>query len=86
MEWKIERISLGEEAVLLVDTLTGIHRKIAVPGTQDAAMNNGKLFIKTTTGFFWEISPETGSRKRYATNASTSEKRKHMQLDLLEKD
>ncbi len=86
MEWEIERVSRVEETVFLVDALTGIHRKISVPGTQGAAMKNGKLLIKTTNGFFWEISPETGSRKRYSVDTSISEKRKHMQLDLLEKN
>ncbi len=84
MEWQIERVSPVEESVFLVDTHTGIQRKISVPGTQDALMNNGKLFIKTRAGFFWEVLPDTGSRKRYSMNASTAEKRKNMQLDLLE--
>ena len=64
MDWIIQRISPNEESVWLVKPKCGALRHISVPGAQDAFFKNDKLIIKSKTGYFWEIDPETGSRKR----------------------
>ena len=64
MEWIIERVSSNEESVFLVKPATGTHRRISVPGAIDALLQNGKLVIQASTGFLWEVDPDTGSRKR----------------------
>jgi hypothetical protein len=35
-----------------------------VPGVEDAWIKGEKLIIKAKTGYFWEVEPESGSRKR----------------------
>ena len=64
MEWVVERISARDESVYLVKPLTGARRQISVPGATDALLRDGRLFITTSTGFLWEVDPDTGSRKR----------------------
>lgn len=84
MTWSIEKISPEEDAVFLVNATTGIERKISVPGTQSASMNNnGRLYIKASTGFFWEVQPETGWRKRFSVNQVKDEPLDSIQLELL---
>ena len=71
MEWVIERVSRHEESVVLVKPATGTHRRISVPGAIDALLQNGKLVIQASTGFLWEVDPDTGSRKRISGQPAT---------------
>lgn len=64
MKWTIQKISPKEESVYLVNSDCGVLRKISVPGTQDAWINGDRVIIKSKTGYFWEIDPDTGWRKR----------------------
>ena len=71
MEWIIERVSSNEESVFLVKPATGTHRQISVPGAIGALLKNGKLVIQASTGFLWEVDPDTGSRKRISGQPAT---------------
>ena len=64
MTWTIQRISPKEESVWLVKTTCGAVRQISVPGAIDAFFKNDKLIIRAITGYFWEVDPESGARKR----------------------
>lgn len=63
MEWTIERISVKDEAVYLRQ-LSGVTRKISVPGALKACLENGRLLIWSNTGYLWEVNPDSGHRKR----------------------
>ena len=65
MEWIIERICARDESVFLVKPGSGTHRQISVPGAVDAFIQSGKLFIQSSTGWLWEVDPDSGSRKRF---------------------
>ncbi len=71
MEWVIERVCTSEESVFLVKPATGTHRRISVPGAIDALLHNGKLMIQASTGFLWEVDPDTGSRKRLSSQTAS---------------
>ncbi len=71
MEWVIERICTREESVFLVKPATGTHRQISVPGAVGALLQNGKLLIQASTGFLWEVDPDTGSRKRLSSQTAS---------------
>ena len=64
MDWIIQRICPKEESVFLVKPACGSLRHISVPGVEDAFFQNDKLIIRSKTGYFWEVDPETGARKR----------------------
>jgi hypothetical protein len=57
--------------VFLVKPATGTHRRISVPGAIDALLHNGKLMIQASTGFLWEVDPDTGSRKRLSSQTAS---------------
>ena len=64
MKWIIQKIAPKEESVYLVKPECGALRQISVPGAEDAWIKGGKVIIKAKTGYFWEVDPDTGSRKR----------------------
>lgn len=64
MNWTIQRVSPKEESVWLVKYSCGAVRQISVPGAVDAFIKNDKLIIKAITGYYWEVDPESGARKR----------------------
>jgi hypothetical protein len=64
MEWQIQKICQREESVFLVKPTCGTVRQVSVPGAADAFMKNGKVIIRSTTGYFWEVDPDSGSRRR----------------------
>jgi hypothetical protein len=66
MEWIIERVSLQEESVYLKKPQHGIVRKISVPGAINACLDQGMLVIWASTGFVWEVEPQSGRRRRRA--------------------
>ena len=45
--------------------------QISVPGAIDALLQNGKLVIQASTGFLWEVDPDTGARKRISGQPAT---------------
>lgn len=64
MEWQIQKICPREESVFLLKPTCGTVRQLSVPGAVDAFIKNGKLIIRAATGFFWEVDPDTGARRR----------------------
>ena len=64
MQWIIQRISPKEESIFLLKPECGSVRQISVPGAEDAWIKGGKVIIRAKTGYFWEVEPDTGSRKR----------------------
>ena len=74
MDWIIDHINSNEEAVYLKKPLGGIVRKICVPGAVNACLEHGLLMIRASTGYIWEVDPDSGRRKRRADpeNASAS--------------
>lgn len=64
MQWVIQRICPREESVYLSKTDSSTVRQISVPGAEEAWINGEKLIIRTKTGYFWEVDPESGARKR----------------------
>lgn len=64
MEWEIQKICPREESVYLRKISCGTIRQISVPGAADAFFRNNLLVIRSRTGFFWEVEPESGSRRR----------------------
>jgi hypothetical protein len=72
MEWIIERISTAEESVYLRKPLVGTTRKISVPGALNARLEGDRLIILASTGFVWEVNPDTGHRKRHASLGSSA--------------
>ncbi len=70
MEWIIERVDSNEEAVYLKKPLLGIARKFCVPGAFDACIDQGKVVIRASTGFIWEVEPMSGRRRRRACSSA----------------
>ena len=66
--WRIEQISPEEETVYLCKTDIGTQRKFSVPGALTATIENGQLLIQTSTGWVWEVDPETGTRRRFRSD------------------
>ena len=64
MEWQIQKISPREESIFLLKPSCGTIRQFSVPGAVDAFIKNGKVIIRAKTGYFWEVDPDTGTRKR----------------------
>ncbi len=64
MQWIIQKISPKEESVWLVKPACGALRHISVPGAEDAFFRNEKLIVKSSTGYYWEVDPESGARRR----------------------
>jgi hypothetical protein len=64
MKWIIQCICARESSVYLVKPECGALRQISVPGVEDAWIKGEKLIIKATIGYFWEVEPESESRKR----------------------
>jgi len=65
MDWIIDRVSAKEEAVYLRKPLVGVTRKISVPGAVNACLEKGRLMIWASTGYLWEVNPDSGHRKRH---------------------
>ena len=63
--WLIDHVSTQDETVFLSKPATGTLRQFSVPGASVAAIKNGKLVIQTSTGWTWEVEPETGARRRF---------------------
>ena len=63
--WLIDRVSPQDETVFLTKAETGTQRQFSVPGALVATIENGKLLIQSSTGWMWEIEPETGARRRF---------------------
>lgn len=72
MEWIIERVDAREEAVYLRKPLVGTARKICVPGAFDAFIEEGRLMIRASTGFVWEVEPGSGRRRRWVSGPNAS--------------
>ena len=64
MKWIIQRICIRESSVYLVKPECGALRQISVPGVEDAWIKGEKVIIKAKTGYFWEVEPDSGARKR----------------------
>ena len=64
MSWVIQRICPREESIFLVKLVCGSLRQISVPGAEDAWFKGEKLIIKAKTGYFWEVEPDSGARRR----------------------
>ena len=62
--WEVQRVCPREESVYLVNPSTGSIRHISVPGAEDAWINNGVVIIRCRTGYFWQVEPTTGARRR----------------------
>lgn len=62
--WEIQRISPREESVYLVNPSSGAIRHISVPGADDAWIKGGMVIIRCRTGYFWEVEPSSGARRR----------------------
>ena len=63
--WLIDHVSPQDETVFLSKPATGTLRQFSVPGALLATIKNGKLLIETSTGWTWEVVPETGARRRF---------------------
>lgn len=63
--WLIDRVSPQDETVFLTKAETGTQRQFSVPGALIATIENGKLLIQSSTGWMWEVEPETGARRRF---------------------
>ena len=63
--WLIDHVSPEDETVFLSKAATGTLRQFSVPGALVATIKNGKLVIETSTGWTWEVEPETGARRRF---------------------
>jgi hypothetical protein len=72
MEWIIERVDAREEAVYLRKPQLGTARKICVPGAFDAFLEEGRLMIRASTGFVWEVEPGSGRRRRRSSATEAS--------------
>ena len=70
MEWIIDRISSAEESVYLRKPLIGTTRKISVPGAVNARLEGNRLMILASTGYVWEVNPDSGHRKRHSAIGS----------------
>jgi hypothetical protein len=66
--WRIEQVSPEDETVHLCKMDVGTQRKFSVPGALTATINNGQLFIQTSTGWVWKVDPETGTRRRFRSD------------------
>jgi len=66
--WRIEKVSPRDETVYLCKTDIGTQRKFSVPGALTATIENGQLLIQTSTGWVWEVDPETGTRRRFRSD------------------
>jgi hypothetical protein len=66
--WRIEQVSPEDEMVHLCKMDVGTQRKFSVPGALTATINNGQLFIQTSTGWVWKVNPETGTRRRFRSD------------------
>lgn len=64
MHWIIQRICPKEESVYLVKPECGSMRQLSVPGAEDAWIQGAKVIIRARTGYFWEVDPDDGSRRR----------------------
>jgi len=64
MNWVIQRICPREESIFLVKPDCGSLRQISVPGAEDAWIKGEKLIIRAKTGYFWEVEPDSGARRR----------------------
>lgn len=64
MHCEVHRISPNEESIYVINLKTGTVRKFSVPGAEDAWITGTLLIIKCSTGYFWEIEPHQGSRRR----------------------
>jgi hypothetical protein len=63
--WLIDYVSPQRQTVFLSNPATGMLRQISVPGALVATIENGKVLIQTSTGWTWEVEPETGARRRF---------------------
>lgn len=50
--------------MFLLKPTCGTVRQLSVLGAVDAFIKNGKVIILAATGFFWEVDPDTGDRRR----------------------
>ena len=64
MSWVIQRVCPKEESVYLSKADSNSVRQISVPGAEEAWIKGDKLIIRARTGYYWEVEPESGSRKR----------------------
>lgn len=71
MDWIIDHVNSQEEAVYLKKPLGGVVRKISVPGAVTACLDHGLLMIRASTGYIWEVDPDSGHRKRRAVPNAT---------------
>lgn len=68
MDWIIDRVNSAEEAVYLRKPLLGTTRKFSVPGAVNACLERGRLLIWASTGYLWEVDPQSGHRRRQPNN------------------
>ena len=64
MEWEIFKICPREESVYVRKPSCGTVRHFSVPGAVDAFIKNRQLIIRAKTGYFWEVDPDSGARRR----------------------
>lgn len=64
LKWQIYKISPNEESIYVINSRNGTIRQFSVPGAEDAWMVGNLLVIRCTTGYFWEVEPDCGSRRR----------------------
>lgn len=68
VDWLISHVNIMEESVYLVNPGTGALRKISVPGAESARIKDGKLIIYAGIGYFWQVDPNNGFRRRLKDN------------------
>ena len=64
MKWEIHKISPNDESVYVINSRNGTIRQFSVPGAEDGWMVGNMLIIRCATGYFWEVEPDSGSRRR----------------------
>lgn len=64
MRWQVHRVSPEDDSVYLLNLASGSIRHISVPGVEDAWINGKNLIIRCKTGYFWEVDPSSGARRR----------------------
>lgn len=72
MTWIVQRVCQREESIYLSKADSGIVRQISVPGAEEAWMKGDRLIIRAKTGYWWEVEPDTGARRRILAQNSES--------------
>lgn len=62
--WTIESIHRQEQTVHLIHRETAIRREFSIPGALHAWMKDDLLWVETSHGYLWCVTPLTGHRRR----------------------